>query len=185
MNKKQSQLGFAHLIIIIIILSLVLLGALGFVYWQNFIQIKDDASKVDTATQTTPTDDASKVDTATQTTPTDETATVVNNFLASFLSYMTMPKTDSHNEISFASQSPVLTDTYKDSIVNPGGMVYVSPIILAQNLFSSFTVGNATTTSTSSSVPVTLKFGGNSTSNIVYSLVLVENEWKIDGVSRS
>jgi len=176
-DKKQSQSGFAHLAIIIV-LVVALIGALGFVYWQNFMQPKASDENV-VATKTA--DDT----TTTITTPAVVPTTVVNNFLTSFLSYMAMPTTDSHNETSFASQSPVLTDTYKDSIVNPSGMVYVSPIILSQNNFASFTVGSATTTSTSSSVPVTLKFGGNSTSNIVYNLVIVENEWKINGVSRA
>ena len=39
MNKKQSQSGFAHLAIILV-LVVALLGALGFVFWQNFMQPK-------------------------------------------------------------------------------------------------------------------------------------------------
>ena len=44
MNKhKQRQLGFAHLVIIII-LAVALLGTLGFVFWQNFMQPKSNVS---------------------------------------------------------------------------------------------------------------------------------------------
>jgi len=171
MNKNKFQSGSAHLIIIVI-LSLALIGSLGFLYYQNFVQ-KDDISK---------TDDVKTTPTPTQTTPIVDPTTVVNDFLTSFLNYMAMPTTDSHNETSFASQSPVLTDTYKDSIVNPSGMVYSSPIILAQALPLGFSVGTATTTSTSSSVPVVLSY--NTPFSVVYNLVLVGNEWKIDGVTK-
>jgi nitrate reductase NapE component len=37
--KQQKQSGFAHLAIIIVLI-VALLGALGFVYWQNFMQLK-------------------------------------------------------------------------------------------------------------------------------------------------
>lgn len=46
MNKKrieQSQSGFAPLAIIVV-LAVVLLGALGLVYWQNFMQSKTDTA---------------------------------------------------------------------------------------------------------------------------------------------
>ena len=43
MNKKY-QSGFAHLIVITVILAVALVGTLGFVYWQNFIQQKSSAS---------------------------------------------------------------------------------------------------------------------------------------------
>ena len=105
--------------------------------------------------------------------------------MASYIDFIN-PVVEGHTtDASFAAQNTALTDSYKDSIVNPSGMVYVSPISLVQDIFVSFRVGNATTTSTSSSVPVTLTFGNNSTSNVAYSLVLVENEWKINGVSRT
>lgn len=39
MNKNKKQSGFAHLAIIII-LAVALLGTLGFLYWQNFMQPK-------------------------------------------------------------------------------------------------------------------------------------------------
>jgi hypothetical protein len=41
-NKQETQSGFAHLIIVLI-LAAGLIGALGFIYWQNFIK-KDDSS---------------------------------------------------------------------------------------------------------------------------------------------
>lgn len=55
MKKQKSQLGFAHLIIITVILGLGLIGALGFVYYQNFIQKKDGVAKIDDSAKT-PTD---------------------------------------------------------------------------------------------------------------------------------
>lgn len=52
MDKHKSQSGFAHLMILVIILVLALIGALGFVYWQNFIQEKDDSSITPTSSDT-------------------------------------------------------------------------------------------------------------------------------------
>lgn len=56
MNKKQSQSGSAHFIVIFI-LVIALLGALGFVFWQNFIQTKttnnNTASTSTSSTKTT------------------------------------------------------------------------------------------------------------------------------------
>jgi len=45
-KKKQSQSGSAHLIIIIL-LAIALIGTLGFVYYQNFIQKKDSVVVTD------------------------------------------------------------------------------------------------------------------------------------------
>jgi len=42
--KQQRQSGFAHLIVITVILGLALVGTLGYVYYQNFIQKKDTVS---------------------------------------------------------------------------------------------------------------------------------------------
>ena len=47
MNKQKSQSGFAHLAIIIILI-VALLGTLGFVYWQNYMQPKN----IDTSQKT-------------------------------------------------------------------------------------------------------------------------------------
>lgn len=41
MNKQNNQSGSAHIPIIVIILTIALLGALGFVYYQNFILKKE------------------------------------------------------------------------------------------------------------------------------------------------
>ena len=38
-NKQKSQSGFAHLVLVIILI-VALLGTLGFVYWQNYMQPK-------------------------------------------------------------------------------------------------------------------------------------------------
>ncbi len=43
MNKKQSQKGSSHLILIIV-LMVALLGALGYIFWQNFMQSKTNTS---------------------------------------------------------------------------------------------------------------------------------------------
>lgn len=48
MNKQKYQTGFAHLAILTVILAVGLIGTLGFVYYQNFIQKKDGVSKVET-----------------------------------------------------------------------------------------------------------------------------------------
>ena len=45
MRKQKHQSGFAHLLIITIILGVALAGTLGFVVYQNFIVKKDDSSK--------------------------------------------------------------------------------------------------------------------------------------------
>lgn len=45
MNKRTSQSGFAHLVIVLV-LALALVGALGFIFWQNFIN-KNSNSKTD------------------------------------------------------------------------------------------------------------------------------------------
>lgn len=46
-KKSKSQSGSAHLIIIII-LVLALLGSLGFVFWQNFMQVKSGTVAITT-----------------------------------------------------------------------------------------------------------------------------------------
>lgn len=46
MNKKQYQSGSAHLAVIVV-LVLALLGSVGFIFYQNFIQDKDGVSKID------------------------------------------------------------------------------------------------------------------------------------------
>lgn len=45
--KQQKQSGFAHLMIVTSILALVVVGLLGFVFYQNFIQKKDSVLKTD------------------------------------------------------------------------------------------------------------------------------------------
>jgi len=53
MNNLTSQRGSAHVIIIVIV-SLLVLGAVGYVFWNNFIRSKDEV--VSQATSTTTTD---------------------------------------------------------------------------------------------------------------------------------
>ena len=43
-SKTKSQSGFAHIIILTVILGVALIGTLGFVYYQNFVQKKTDSS---------------------------------------------------------------------------------------------------------------------------------------------
>jgi hypothetical protein len=172
-NKKQS--GSAHLVIIIV-LSLVLLGVLGFVCYQNFIQNKDTVSKTDT-------DKNKTVDKKSQeaTTPTIEPATVVNDFLSTFLLYMS--STTARSDASFAEQNAALTREFRDRITNPNQGLSSSPITLAQDLPNSFTIGDVTEVDNAQNVPVTLEFT-NGDLKIVYSLIIVDDEWKIDSVSR-
>lgn len=59
MKKTNNQSGFAHLMIVVIILAVALVGTLGFVFWQNFMQpktnsAKSDSSKVDDKSKATP-----------------------------------------------------------------------------------------------------------------------------------
>jgi cytoskeletal protein RodZ len=68
MNKKQS--GFSHMMIIVVVLAVVLIGALGFIFWQNFIQNKSDNAKKE---------DTSKVSTKqSETTTTNNTANITD-----------------------------------------------------------------------------------------------------------
>ena len=70
MKQQKTQSGFAHLAIIIV-LAVALVGTLGFVFWQNFMQKKDsDTSKANTTTSTSKT---------TTTTPTTTPTTTNSN----------------------------------------------------------------------------------------------------------
>lgn len=51
MNKKQSQSGSIHLIIVIV-LVVTLIGALGFIFWQNFMQPKTSDTNSSTTAST-------------------------------------------------------------------------------------------------------------------------------------
>lgn len=42
MKQQKTQSGFAHLVIITVVLALAVVGLLGFVFYQNFIVKKDD-----------------------------------------------------------------------------------------------------------------------------------------------
>jgi len=58
-KKTQNQSGFAHLMVVTTVLALAVIGLLGFVFWQNFIQPKTDSAKsgsstVDDKSKTTP-----------------------------------------------------------------------------------------------------------------------------------
>jgi hypothetical protein len=68
MKSRQNQSGSAH-VVIIVILILALLGTLGFVFWQNFIQKKDTAPTT-TTTSAPSTAPATATTTAPKTTAT-------------------------------------------------------------------------------------------------------------------
>jgi len=53
--KQQKQSGFAHIVILTVILGIAVVGLLGFVYYQNFIQKKNDSSKTINTTMLTET----------------------------------------------------------------------------------------------------------------------------------
>lgn len=164
--KKNLQKGSAHLIVVLV-LVFALIGSLGFVFYQNFFQSKDDLSKPDMTTQTTPAVLPEKV---------------VNEFVSSYVSYI-RPQIAGHDSSSFVSHSSAVTDAFKDSVINPDGPVMVDPLLFIQNLPDSatFAAGSAITTSNISSVPVTL----NGSPHMIYSLILIGNEWKIDAVTRA
>ena len=64
--KQQKQSGFAHLMIITVILGLALVGTLGFVYYQNFIQKKDTVSTTNTSSETSYKDNNKSSDVVTE-----------------------------------------------------------------------------------------------------------------------
>ncbi len=59
MKVRHSQAGSAHLVIIIV-LAILLLGVLGFVFWQNFMNKPATTTKTDNTTQSVSTDTSSK-----------------------------------------------------------------------------------------------------------------------------
>lgn len=52
MTKKQS--GFAHLAIVTVVLAVVVVGLLGYVFWQNFMQPKASTLNASNTSNTTP-----------------------------------------------------------------------------------------------------------------------------------
>lgn len=173
MNKRKFQSGSAQLIAIIL-LVIALIGTLGFVYYQNFIQDKDGVSKID---------DTKKIDEVEATAPAIAPSVVINGFLTSYFEYMNSTERDG-TEADFAAQSSALADDFKNSITAPNQGQFSSPIILAQDMPPSpeFTVGTETINGDNATVSVTLNFSPKSV--ITYSLVIVNNEWKIDGVNQ-
>lgn len=160
--KKNLQKGSAHLIVVLV-LVLALVGSLGFVFYQNFIENKNDTSKI------------VKKDTEEIVTPAVEPAAVVRDLLTAYLSYMSSAHTTSFS-------SNLLTDKFQTVVDNPSGkIIMVDPILLVQNMPGGFTVGSATVSGESASVPVTLNFA--EPYDITYGLIIVNNEWKVDGVA--
>jgi len=69
--NKQKQSGFSHMIIIVVILSVAIMGTLGYVFWQNFLRPKTSDAQISTVTSTkTP----KKTDTTTSVAKIDSTA---------------------------------------------------------------------------------------------------------------
>lgn len=182
MNKTKSQSGSVHLIIIAI-LSIALIGTLGFVFYQNFIQNKDSTTKTNEVKTTTKTETTAATKTAA---PTIAPGTVVSDFVTSYLSYMASPR-DGHYDLPFALQSSVVTDGLKARL-SARTLSTVDAFLLVNGAMpSGFTIGNVVTTASKSSV--TVNFVGptpqSGSHEIFYNLVLVDNEWKIDEVVES
>lgn len=52
--RQKYQSGFGHLVIITVVLALALVGALGYIFYQNFIQTKNSVSSVKTNNDSKP-----------------------------------------------------------------------------------------------------------------------------------
>lgn len=82
-NKQKSQSGFAHHLIIIIAIVAVVIGALGYVYWKNFMQPKVTADAIASITKSDGTTVTTKLDaegkTITVTTTPDGTSTTAKS----------------------------------------------------------------------------------------------------------
>ena len=73
MKKTTKEAGFSHIMIITVILAVGLVGALGFVFWQNFLQPKSDKGVANTtitakstSTANTPTSQTTSPNSTTQ-----------------------------------------------------------------------------------------------------------------------
>lgn len=111
-KTKNSQTGSAHAIIIVI-LVLVLIGSLGFIFWQNFIQKKTETI----AKNTTPSTSTSKSTSANKTTPTTEVAlteVAADNFTGTNLA-LKYPKTWQMTHESVGPTFDVIIERYKIS----------------------------------------------------------------------
>lgn len=51
MKRQKHQSGFAHLMVITVILGLTVVGLLSYVFWQNFVQSKDNVAKTDNSSK--------------------------------------------------------------------------------------------------------------------------------------
>ena len=69
--KQKKQSGFAHLVVITIILAVGLIGALGYIYWHNFVQSKGSSNDTTVKTKT-PSDNSKPTAATTTTTLTNE-----------------------------------------------------------------------------------------------------------------
>lgn len=77
-NKHRSQTGSVHLVIIVILVA-ALFGALGFVFWQNFMQSKSSSTQDNTAIKATSNTDSNSSNNVTA-------STVVGNFYSEYMS---------------------------------------------------------------------------------------------------
>lgn len=174
MNTTKKQTGSVHLIVIIL-LSVALIGTLGVVYYQNFIM---DTDKDETSLVTDETPSGNNV----KTNPVVGPVTVMDEFMSSYTDHKKLASGD-NSDSAFATKTTYMTDAYKDRVINPTGLVTTSPIILAQDILTSFSIGNAKIESDTSTVPVTLYYGG-SVYEITYTLVVENGEWKVDSVTK-
>lgn len=183
MKQNKYQSGSGH-IVIIIALVVVLLGALGFVFWQSSTQSKDSNNTKDKSTisQITTSSQTSLETTLTPNLRSPET--VVDEFLSAFFLYMGSSVAEK-SDANFVSDRSDITDAYKNRIINPEGLVYASPILLVQDLPSSYSITKVSEiSSTNADVWVKLNFA-SSEKIIAYSLIFVDNAWKIDGVEQN
>lgn len=192
MEEKQKFNWKRSLITIVIVL--VTAGVVGGVTWYlmdrnaNDIKAANDKSmealqKTITDLKSQITDLESKTTTTTNTTTTPSVAprTVVNNFLTAYL------VTNANNQPTartFIAQNSLVTNSFKSYVNNSD--FQADPIILAQNTpdphNNPFTVDNATISGNNATVPVSLNFSGGP-HHLIYSLTLVNNEWKINSVA--
>ena len=181
MNKKQPQSGFAHLVVIVII-SVSLLGALGFVFYQNFIQ-KDSVSNANIEQNgdvKTKTGGKTELPVA-QINPVVSPVVLVTDFLTA---YLTSVRTGNHSDVEFAANSPVVSDRFKAYMESLTVATSDHFLLVNGDTPSGFEVNTVVTDKDTANVEVALNGYMAGPHMISYNLVLVNNEWKIDSVTR-
>jgi len=103
-KNKKTQVGSAHLIVVLV-LVLALIGSLGFIFWQNFMQQKTNDDK---AVVVTP--EVSKTDDATPAVPSNDGYLVLEDWGVKYK----LPSDLGNNTIKYykVSDNPSVTDGY-------------------------------------------------------------------------